>query len=203
MNKLVKIIFNPMSKVVEVEKGTVLLDAIRKAGIRISCICGGEGECGTCRVILEKGEVRDISFKYERLLSAEEIAEGYRLACQIRVESDCEFTIPVESRIHSPKILISTKIGIEKIDPAARKHLVTSVPAETEEKRSIELQGYSGSPPKLSGEMYEKLFSLKLPVTATLSMAKAPPEIISLELEDKTRENYGLAIDVGTTISLR
>ena len=127
-----------MSRVVEVEEDTVLLEAIRRAGIRIRCICGGEGECGTCRVILEKGEVRDISFKYERLLSAEEIAEGYRLACQIRVESDCEFTIPVESRIHSPKILISTKIGIEKIDPAARKHLVTSVPAEIEEKRSID-----------------------------------------------------------------
>jgi len=199
MNKLLKIIFNPMNKIVEVEKGTVLLDAIRKAGIRISCICGGEGECGTCRVILEKGEVRDISSRYERWLSAEEIAEGYRLACQIRVESDCEFTIPVESRIHSPKILISAKIGIEKIDPAARRHLVTSVRAETEEKRSIELQGYSGSPPKLSGEMYEKLFSLKLPVTATLSMVKAPPEVISLEPGDKTGENYGLAIDVGTT----
>jgi uncharacterized 2Fe-2S/4Fe-4S cluster protein (DUF4445 family) len=199
MKKLVKVIFNPMSQIVEVKKGTVLLDAIRKAGIRIRCICGGEGECGTCRVILEKGEVRDISSKYERWLSPEEIAEGYRLACQIRVESDCEFTIPVESRIHSPQILISTKIGIEKIDPAARKHLVTSVRAEIREKGSIKLQGYSDSQPKLSDEIYEKLFSMKLPVTATLSMVKAPPEVIILESGDKTGENYGLAIDVGTT----
>ena len=114
MEKFVRIIFNPMSKVVEVQKGTVLLDAMRKAGIRIRCICGGEGECGTCRVILDKGEVSDISSKYEEWLSAEEIAEGYRLACQIRVESDCEFTIPVESRIHSRSIDHRAGIRYEK-----------------------------------------------------------------------------------------
>ncbi len=199
MSDRVKIIFNPMDKVVEVERGTTLLDAVREAGIRIRSICGGEGECGTCRIIINKGEVSDVSTKYEKWLSPQEISEGYRLACQTRVQSDCEFTIPVESRIAGPKILISTEMAIDRIDPASKKHLVTLPPTEDYERRSIRLHGYSGPTPSVSGDIYNNIVSMKGPVTATLSMTKTPPEIISIEQGDRTRSNYGLAVDVGTT----
>jgi len=122
MKKHVRIIFNPMNKVVEVERGEILLDAIRKAGIMIRSICGGHGECGTCKVILDRGELSDISAKYKKWLSSEEISKGYRLACQTRVLSDCEVTIPVESRVFSPKILIDVEAIIDKINPASKKY---------------------------------------------------------------------------------
>ncbi len=199
MGDRVKIVFNPMDKVIEVKRGTILLDAIREAGIRISSICGGEGECGTCKVVLNKGEVSDISTKYEKWLSPEQISEGYRLACQIRVQSDCEFTIPVESRITSPKILISTEMAIDQLDPASKKYLVSLLPAKDYERRSIRLHGYSGPRPSVKEDIYNNLLLMKEPVTATLSTIKTPPEIISIEPGDKTRSNYGLAIDVGTT----
>ena len=198
MGDRVKIIFNPMDKVVEVERGTMLLDAIREAGIRIRSICGGEGECGTCKVILNKGEVSDVSTKYEKWLSPQEISEGYRLACQIRVQSDCEITIPVESRIASPKILISTEMAIGKIDPASKKYRVSLLPTKEHERRSIRLHGYSGPKPSVSEDIYNKLLLTKEPMTATLSMTKTP-EIISIEPGDRTSSNYGLAIDIGTT----
>jgi ferredoxin len=70
MATLVKIVLNPMDKVIEVERGTILLDAIRQAGINIRNICGGEGECGTCKVLLNKGEVSDVSTKYTKWLRA-------------------------------------------------------------------------------------------------------------------------------------
>jgi len=198
MGDRVKIIFNPMDKVVEVQRGTMLLDAIREAGIRIRSICGGEGECGTCKVILNKGEVSDVSTKYEKWLSRQEISEGYRLACQICVQSDCEFTIPVESRIASPKILISTEMAIGKIDPASKKYLVSLLPTKEHERSSIRLHGYSGPRPSVSEDIYNKLLSTKELMTATLSVTKTP-EIISIEPGDRTSSNYGLAIDVGTT----
>jgi len=198
MGDRVKIIFNPMDKVVEVQRGTMLLDAIREAGIRIRSICGGEGECGTCKVILNKGEVSDVSTKYEKWLSPQEISEGYRLACQICVQSDCEFTIPVESRIASPKILISTEMAIGKIDPASKKYLVSLLPTKEHERSSIRLHGYSGPRPSVSEDIYNKLLSTKELMTATLSVTKTP-EIISIEPGDRTSSNYGLAIDVGTT----
>jgi uncharacterized 2Fe-2S/4Fe-4S cluster protein (DUF4445 family) len=199
MGDRVKIVFNPMDKMVEVERGTILLDALREAGIAINSICGGDGECGTCKVILNKGEVSDTSSKYQKWLLPDEISEGYRLACQIKVQSDCEFTIPVESRIISPKILISAEINIDQIESASQKYNATIIPAENCEQTSIRLHGYSGPKPSISREVCSSLLSAEEPITATLSTIKTPPEIIRIEHGDRTASNYGLAIDVGTT----
>jgi uncharacterized 2Fe-2S/4Fe-4S cluster protein (DUF4445 family) len=195
----VKVIFNPMDKMVEVERGTILLDAIREAGINIRSICGGDGDCGTCKVILNKGEVSHMSTKYKDWLSPQEISEGYYLACQIRILSDCEFTIPVESRIASPKILLSSEMPIDKLDPESQKYLVSLMPAQGGERRQIRLRDYSGPSPKVSDDIYNKLVQMKEPITATLSRGNTPPEIIYVESGDRTSSNYGLAIDVGTT----
>jgi len=195
----VKVIFNPMDKMVEVERGTILLDAIREAGINIRSICGGDGECGTCKVILNKGEVSHVSTKYKDWLSPQEISEGYYLACQIRILSDSEFTIPVESRITSPKILLSSEMTIDKLDPESKKYLATLLPAQSGEHRQIRLHNYSGPSPKVSDDVYDKLLRMKEPITATLSRGNTPPEIIDVESGDRTNSNYGLAIDVGTT----
>jgi uncharacterized 2Fe-2S/4Fe-4S cluster protein (DUF4445 family) len=196
---MVKIVFNPMDRVVEVERGTILLDAIREAGINISSICGGEGECGTCKVILDKGEVSDVSAKYTKWLHPQEISEGYHLACQTRVLSDCEFTIPVESRITGPKILISAEMTIDRFDAESKKYLVELLPAQGDGHRPIKLHGYSGPSPKVSSEIYKKLLLTREPITATLSRMVTPPEIIHAESGDRTSSNYGLAIDIGTT----
>ena len=195
----VKVIFNPMDKMVEVERGTILLDAIREAGINIRSICGGDGDCGTCKVILNKGEVSHVSTKYKDWLSPQEISEGYYLACQIRILSDSEFTIPVESRITSPKILLSSEMTIDKLDPESKKYLATLLPAQSGEHRQIRLHNYSGPSPKVSDDVYDKLLRMKEPITATLSRGNTPPEIIDVESGDRTNSNYGLAIDVGTT----
>lgn len=197
---LIKIIFNPMDKMVEVKRGTILLDAVREAGIMIRSVCGGHGECGTCKVILNKGDISDISTKYEKWLSPQEISEGYHLACQTRVLSDGEFTIPVESRIFSPKILLSMEMKIDKIDPASKKYLAK--PSSFQYERGlIELEGYSGPKPQISEEVYSKLLSMKNegPITATLTTTNNHPEVINVEPGDGTGSNYGLAIDVGTT----
>lgn len=201
MGDLVKIFFDPMSKEIEVKRGALLLDAIREAGIRIESICGGKGECGKCRVILNKGEVSRLSTKSEKFLSPQEISEGHRLACQIRVLGDSEFTVPVESLVVSPKILISTEMVIDRLDPASKKYLVTLLPTRGDEHHSIKLEGYSGPTPKVSEEIYDNLLLMEpeQSITATLSRTNTPPEIINIESGDRTSSNYGLAIDVGTT----
>jgi len=197
----VRIIFHPLNKVVEVEKGTVLLEAIRQAGIRIESICGGKGQCGKCKVILNKGEVERLSDAHEKHLSEQEIAEGYLLSCQIRVSTDSEFTIPVESRIDRPKILLSAELKIERVHPATGKHLVkVSSLDEFLMRPSIRLEGYSGPRPRVSDEIYKKIMAINGPATATVSWTKNNyPEIICVEPGDKTKSNYGLAIDLGTT----
>ena len=71
---------------VEVPPKTSILKAALDAGIPFphSCRAGG---CGTCRCRLVEGRVRELTDK-SCLLSAEEIRDGYILACQTLPKTD-------------------------------------------------------------------------------------------------------------------
>ena len=56
---------------IAVEKGTILLDALHRAGISVSANCGGKGLCGKCKVrIVEDAEEKSV------------------LSCRYRIERD-------------------------------------------------------------------------------------------------------------------
>jgi len=199
-----KILFNPMGRVVEAEKGENLLDVMRREDVRVEALCGGKGECGKCKVILEKGPVDKVSTLPDKLLHPREIKEGYRLACTTRVMGDCVFTIPTESRIENPKILLTAEIPSLELDPASRKYLV-EIPKQTENGllpfRGIKLNNYKGMKPRVSEDTYSKIntLSMKGSATVTISRTDGFPEIIGVEFGDKTGSNYGVALDIGTT----
>jgi len=201
VKKAFRVIFNPMNVVAEVERGMTILDAAREAGIVISSICGGRGECGTCRVILARGEVSDVSTKHQKWRSQQDRSEGYRLACLTRVLSDCEVTIPVESRVFSPKILLNMEMVVDKIEPASGKYLVELPLARTVQRGLVSLRGYRGPSPRMGEEIYGKMLQMKdqAQLTAILSLTSCHPEIIDVQAGDTTSSNYGLAIDLGTT----
>lgn len=58
-----------------------------KGGIPFKC---GGGLCGTCKCRIEEGREHTdaVKKKEEKLLSADEIAQGYRLACQTFLKGD-------------------------------------------------------------------------------------------------------------------
>ncbi len=45
----------PDGKEIEVEAGETILQAAVRAGIALAHICGGNGRCSTCRVIILQG----------------------------------------------------------------------------------------------------------------------------------------------------
>ena len=199
----VKIIFNPIGKVVVAEKGDNLLDIMRREEIRIESLCGGKGECGKCKVILEKGKIKKKSTLPDKLLHPNEIREKYYLACMVTILDDCVFTIPMESRIENPKILLNTEISIQKLDPPSQKFLVDTKSSVNHNFlfRSIKLRNYTGVQPRASEEIYNKLQSFlnDVEATALISRARGYPEIIDIERGDSTKINLGLAFDIGTT----
>jgi uncharacterized 2Fe-2S/4Fe-4S cluster protein (DUF4445 family) len=200
-----KIYFKPIDREVQAGTGDTLLDLMRDAGIWIESLCGGKGQCGKCRVIHERGEYEKISREPDKFLSEKELEEGYLLACMVRVKGDCVFTIPSESRIDQPKILISTELKLEKRDPSTSRYLVESSPFMDTDllipRRRINLGGYEGIYPRVDDEVFDKiqLFTGDQPLTATVSRTNGFPEIIDLVPGDRTHSNYGLAVDIGTT----
>ena len=70
---------------IEAESGALLSDLLRQAIPSFALPCGGNHTCGKCRVRLE-GAVPPPSDADRRLLSAQDLANGVRLACSCSIE---------------------------------------------------------------------------------------------------------------------
>lgn len=81
---------------VQVPEGTTLTEAAGMAEIEITQPCGGQGRCGRCAVKVDSGDVRRRS---TLRLSANDVAQGYALACQTVVEGDVMITVPPQEQI--------------------------------------------------------------------------------------------------------
>lgn len=81
---------------VRVPTGTLLSEAARLAGVDIGQPCGGQGRCGRCAVQVTQGDVRRRS---SLRLSAEDLTQGFALACQAVVEGDIRVTVPPQEKI--------------------------------------------------------------------------------------------------------
>ena len=155
-------------------------------------------------MILDKGKVEKRSLIPDKLLSNEELETGYYLACMVKLLEDCEFTIPTESRIENPKILISAELKIPEIKPAVTKHLLESKPGISSNLllsyRRLKLKDYKDASPRVPEAIYERINKLEDDtVTVTVSRTNGFPEVINAENGDTTKRSFGLAIDIGTT----
>jgi len=93
----------PSQQMAAIEDGETLLTAAERAGVYVNSICGGEGLCGKCRLILQRGQVDS---QPTALLTRDEIRQGYVLACQTRVHSDVVVEVPPESQLEGRPQLV-------------------------------------------------------------------------------------------------
>ena len=70
-------------------RGAALQDVLFPYGVEFPC--GGRGRCRRCRVRVTAGHVS--ASGQDHILTAEEIAAGYRLACRARAEADATLEI--------------------------------------------------------------------------------------------------------------
>lgn len=75
------------------QAGESLLLLCQKAGIALSLNCGGKGICGKCKVRFLKGAPMPGATE-RRWLSPDELRMGYRLACLVKLNADCEILLP-------------------------------------------------------------------------------------------------------------
>lgn len=76
---------------IECNAGDNLLELARRANVAIDAPCSGNGSCGKCRVKLVEGELES---PRSRHITDEEYAEGWRLSCSSKVQSDCTVFVP-------------------------------------------------------------------------------------------------------------
>jgi uncharacterized 2Fe-2S/4Fe-4S cluster protein (DUF4445 family) len=92
-----RIDFQPVGRRGESPSENSLLDAARQMGVGISGICGGHGKCQSCKVKILEGKVSGLTPSEEEAFTAEQLQEGWRLACQAHPAADCRVSVPAES----------------------------------------------------------------------------------------------------------
>lgn len=216
---MVKVHIKPQDITVEVEKGSLISEALDAAKVKLLLPCGGQGRCGRCKVVVEKGEVRRRSVAR---LSPAELKQGYALACQTLVESEVVIFVPPQEE------LIKHRLPTEKV----AEQISLPFSCDTTSNPYIRAFYLEVAPPSLADNTtdFERLkrelsiryhihdLILDLPVlkklartlreadwkvTAIVEMhnwaRKNPPRLIDIKPGNSTGRLYGIAVDIGTT----
>ena len=217
-----QVTFQPDNITVDVYRhGENLLRVAMAAGVHINASCGGNGTCGKCKVIIDKGKVES---EHSEKLSDEQWQQGYRLACRTKVIDDLTITIPPESRIDNSAL--KRKTGGQRhilkardlnslvqdltINPAVFKCYLELPPPTADDnmsdlgrlmreiKKSYKYDRIS-TDFHLLRRLSHVLRQADWKVTVTLVYNPKGFKLIDLEPGDTTKDNYSIIIDVGTT----
>ncbi|MCX6694595.1 MAG: ASKHA domain-containing protein [Methanomicrobiales archaeon] len=204
--------FLPSFRKVTVPVGGTILDAARTAGIQMNVVCGGQGKCGKCVVVIKNGEVTIEEGDFSRFFSAEEQQKGYCLACKVIIRDDLQVLVPESSQVQEQQILIDALGSTVAHFPAVWKFALTLQPPNLENP-SPDLSRLLWGIERQGGPMAKKIYAplevirripriLRLSgwrVTATVALVPGGYRLIDLEKGDTTANLYGAAVDLGTT----
>jgi uncharacterized 2Fe-2S/4Fe-4S cluster protein (DUF4445 family) len=211
--------FEPSGLKTEVDSGTILLDAARQAGIYLSSICGGDGYCGKCKVIIDEGQFQS---RPTALLTADEIRENVVLACQSKILSDMTVTVPKYHSLQTSQILMDTdtrrfselagevQAGVFPFDPLVQKLCLEMTPPSIQDHTADHERLYLAIRERIDAPIMQTGFRIlqKLPhvlrssaykVTVTVGHRGGTTEVIEVEGGNHCRRNFAVAVDLGTT----
>ena len=92
-----EVTFQPVGRRAACGPDQSLLGLAQELGVDLISLCGGNGQCGRCRVQIVSGQVTEPTEADEENLSDHELDEGFRLACQTFPESPLTVGVPPES----------------------------------------------------------------------------------------------------------
>ncbi len=217
-----QVTFQPDNITVDVYRhGENLLRVAMAAGVHINASCGGNGTCGKCKIIIDKGKVES---EHSEKLNDEQWQQGYRLACRTQVIDDLTITIPPESRIDNSALKrktggqrhilkardLNTLVQGLSINPAVFKCYLELPPPTADDnisdlgrlmreiKKSYKYDRIS-TDFHLLRRLSQVLRQADWKVTVTLVYNPKGFKLIDLEPGDTTKDNYSIIIDVGTT----
>jgi uncharacterized 2Fe-2S/4Fe-4S cluster protein (DUF4445 family) len=206
--KKCRVTFLPRDAAAVVPRGASIYEASLKAGVQLNSACGGQKQCGKCKVRVRKGKVKKGA---ALLLDAEDARAGLVLACDTRVEGDIVVEVPPESIAGVGRILESAAARADAfpLDPLVRKIYVEPEPPSVENNiddaqrlaMAVCKAGMKAAEPDLdvirdvTGAAREKRWKL----TATYAPLGETWRIIRVEAGNHEADNLAVAIDIGTT----
>lgn len=181
---------------IEVPMGTLLIEAVRRAGLYIDAPCGGQGKCGKCRVTLLDGKT-----------------PGTVLACRYPVTEDLTVALSKET---DTRILTGAGIALTHLTDSQIRIVSAAVPCQSIgdcdslcRRVSSALEAVTGSPVEIplstAASLYRQLDALpKLPASETCPSGSWNGTFFLhdnrlLAVRETAGKAYVLAYDIGTT----
>ncbi len=208
---MARIVVVPFKNVIKTLAKENLLNALIKAGFNIQAICGGDGTCGKCKIIVRSGgdALSKITSSERKLIPNDQLKNGYRLACcsTIEKEGKIQIEIPTESLTEYQKLSV---IGLEpdvSLNPSIKKVQINLSKTTLENINSdfdrildaLLRKGFSNRfhiSYKVLRNLPKIMREAEWKVTVTIWNDE---EIVCIEKGDTTKRNYGVAFDIGTT----
>jgi len=196
--------FEPIGRRGEVGAGQSILEGARQLGVDLVNLCGGGGTCGRCRVQVLEGKVSPPTASEQEHLAQDELAKGWRLACQAYPSEDCKVHVPPESLTAPQRTQVEgLEVAVEPDPPVAAFSLELPAPGLSDLRadadrlvatlaqernvscRTIDVETLRGLSPRLRSWGWK----LRALVRDDEIVAVGPPE----------GRHLGLAVDLGTT----
>lgn len=204
-NVTVSLTVLPEGRILEVESGIRISDALLAAGMPMGFYCRGRGACGKCLVEIIEGAPEPAEPAEQSRLAGR--APNLRLACRAVVRGPLTVRIPETSRIPvaealtiGPGRLVAVDAPVFKAAAELPPDASTDVSAAAERYRAA----FGARPPALSETAIRSLRAMissggRQGAGQATAVFHGADEILDVEQGDTTKDVYGLAVDLGTT----
>ena len=215
----------PISKRLFYTENESFYDLLVNSGIRVRSLCGGNGTCGKCTILVQEGMnyLNPPTNSEKKILTESEIGENWRLACQCRVKKtsvqsgkthqppQIRIFLPKDILVEDFKILTSGKSKKIKLNPNVKKFFIEvnkpslKHPIPDIERILSSLSSIEDFKGKQSNFSIDIDTVRKIPhilredqhrISVTLYNNN---KIIDCEAGNKTKDCFGIAFDIGTT----
>jgi len=186
-----------------VPAGSSILTAAQAAGIEVSSVCGGNGTCGNCKVLILAGKFSPISAQEINVLLPKEKEAGLRLACQTILLTDATVQFPPESlgalqrlQLEGAQSTLEPNPSVQRIEISVSQGMTAEKQSEAELVReALKVAGFLQTDlpdallPEITGILHQYGQKVSLVLHDQVLIAALPPAAAML----------GLPVDVGTT----
>jgi len=183
---------------VSVPGGVSLFEAASWNGIAIDSTCGGHGTCKKCKVKIENPAIP--TSLDSRAFNAEELREGWRLACVQKAVVDTAVDVPpLTTRPKAATVGVGRQVILR---PAVQKRYIELVePTLHDQRTDIERvrDEISDIEPRAGLEVLRLLPTVLRKSNFKVTAVLIDDEIIDIEPGDTTTTRYAIAYDLGTT----
>jgi uncharacterized 2Fe-2S/4Fe-4S cluster protein (DUF4445 family) len=195
----VRLRFEPDGTEVRVPSGTPVFDAASWNGVAIDSTCGGHGTCKKCKVRVVEGDV-PVGDVDPRAFSADELRDGWRLACRAAAREDLVVDVPpLQTR---PKAAL---VGVGRhviLRPAVQKrHIVLDEPSLEDQRPDLTrvLDALEDLEPHVELPVLRTLGTVLRESNFDVTAVVCDDRLIGIEPGDTSARRFGIAFDLGTT----